>query len=167
MVYEVYKIISSKNKLTNHYRSVMMKKSVSSNINFFLQLQMFSADMSHKYDPSKLNHNVRSRLAEYFMSPDKDFNFIYDLQIQENSQKRNNLSIRFKDKNIPKEEQKLVNDFLNKFIVQDKSSNELNIDLDLSSKVLPKRLTLHNLHKMDLINFAQMQKSLISFFNDD
>lgn len=37
----------------------------------------------------------------------------------------------------------------------------------MALKVLPKHINLNNIHKIDLINFTMMQKSLISFFNDD
>jgi hypothetical protein len=39
--------------------------------------------------------------------------------------------------------------------------------LKLACRALPKKLALGNLYKIDLINFARIQKSLISFFNDD
>jgi hypothetical protein len=65
---------------------------------------MFSADMSHKYEPSKLNETVRSRLSEYFLAQEKDFNFIFELQLDDSLKKKNATSIRYKDRSIPKEE---------------------------------------------------------------
>lgn len=54
-VFEVYKEISAANKITKYYRGIMSKKSISSHTNFFLQLQSFSADISHKYSPARLS----------------------------------------------------------------------------------------------------------------
>jgi len=38
VVFEIYKEISSYNKITKYYRGIMNKKSISSNVSFFLQL---------------------------------------------------------------------------------------------------------------------------------
>jgi hypothetical protein len=65
LCFEVYKVISAQNKLTKHYRSVINKKSISSHMNFFLQLQMFSSDVSHRYEPSKLEPELAVKIGEY------------------------------------------------------------------------------------------------------
>ena len=48
-----------------------------------------------------------------------------------------------------------------------KRSNTTNIDLKLTKKSLPDKISFQNLKNIDLINFSLLQKSLISFFNDD
>lgn len=45
---------------------------------------------------------------------------------------------------------------MNKFILTSNNKQSNDIDLKLALKVLPKYLTLENLHKIDLINFAMM-----------
>jgi hypothetical protein len=65
LIIEVYKVIASQNKLTKHYRQVINKKSISSHMNFFLQLQMFSSDVSHRYEPSKIDTDLAMRIGEY------------------------------------------------------------------------------------------------------
>jgi hypothetical protein len=48
-----------------------------------------------------------------------------------------------------------------------KTSESVGININLAVKSLPKKITEHNLFKIDLIHFTLTQKSLISFFNDD
>ena len=71
-------------------------------------------------------------------------------------------------RNIPKEEVQLIEDFLDKFIfISEASTTKESIDLKLALKALPHKIDIHNIYRIDLINFNMIQKSLISFQNDD
>ncbi len=75
LVYQIYKELSSQNKITKHYRAIMKKRSISSNLSMFMSIQMFSADLSLKYEPSKLEQEFAQRVGDYLISNDKNENF--------------------------------------------------------------------------------------------
>lgn len=65
------------------------------------------------------------------------------------------------------DEKRLVLNFLKKFEIVNKGQQNSSIDLKLVCKCFPKTFNYQFVHKIELFNFAQMQKVLIKFYNDD
>ncbi len=62
----------------------------------------------------------------------------------------------------------LISTFLDKFIfIQIGSTSKNEIDIKLALKSLPVKITPFNLHRVEMINFHTLQRSLIAFQNDD
>lgn len=69
--------------------------------------------------------------------------------------------------NIPEAEVKIIDIFLNRFLLtSDASENEV-INLKLTLRALPKKINDYNEPKIELIDFSRIQLSLIAFQNDD
>jgi hypothetical protein len=108
-----------------------------------------------------LDQEFVDKVGEYFTNSEKekDLALFHEMFYGDETARRHQLQTRAG--RIPKDEFEIISRFLDKFLIQKKGQNSVDIDLDLAIKVLPKRLTMQNLHKIDLINFTNMQKSLI------
>lgn len=65
------------------------------------------------------------------------------------------------------EKAKAVTNFLSRFKMSSDVGSETEINLHNVIRVLPKQINNINLNKIDLIRFSMIQKSIISFQNDD
>lgn len=54
---------------------------------------------------------------------------------------------------IPEEEERLVMEFLNKFVVMAESGNKDHIDIKLMIKALPNKIMSYSLETIDMFNF--------------
>lgn len=66
-----------------------------------------------------------------------------------------------------KVEEKLVEEFLNKFVIVSESSTLDHISIILMLRALPNQIVDYNLEQMELFNFKIYQDSLIAFQNKD
>lgn len=68
---------------------------------------------------------------------------------------------------VPEEEIEIIDAFLSRFLLSSDSNQKGELNLKLALKALPKRISEHNVEKINLINFSVIQISLIAFQNDD
>ena len=68
---------------------------------------------------------------------------------------------------ITEDEEKIIENFLAKFMILQKNQEVATVNLALVMKAFPKVFTRQHTLKLEQLNFRKMQKILISFFNDD
>lgn len=66
-------------------------------------------------------------------------------------------------KSLPIGEIAIVDEFLDRFVFVSQTSSVVELDLKLALKALPPLLTPENIHRIDMIDFPIIQKSLIAF----
>lgn len=74
LAFLAYKYVSNHNYLTKEYRTAMTKKSVSTNQSFFMNMQAISADLSLRYEPHQIENDIKMKINEYLMNPEKNIN---------------------------------------------------------------------------------------------
>lgn len=57
---------------------------------------------------------------------------------------------------IPRDEIKLINDFLSKFVFLSDSTTKETIDLKLALKALPNKVDEHNVYRIGMLNFTMI-----------
>ena len=72
-----------------------------------------------------------------------------------------------KCKEIPMEEEKIIDNFLSRYMILHKNQENNTINLQLVVKAFPKLFTKQSIALLEQLHFQKMQNILISFFNDD
>lgn len=71
------------------------------------------------------------------------------------------------DRNVPYDEVRLINHFLEKFKFTSEQSSQSIIDIGLALNALPEKIDEKNLYRIELLGFKIIQDSLVAYQNDE
>ena len=113
------------------------------------------------YNFSELEEQIMQRkefktdFTEYFIAKNEDYKRIIDV----NPEHRENL--------VPEDEIKIVEGIIEKFVFETDGKHQDQVDLSLTLKALPARVDENNCYRIELFNYAAMQKAIIAFQNTE
>ncbi|CDW85372.1 UNKNOWN [Stylonychia lemnae] len=162
LIIHTYAQIAQHNKYILHYRQkynalrkAKSNQSIFSNIDTSIITQREVI-----YSEPRISHDFKTFVSDMMMINKKD-----PSQIQEEERAR--ILMQSQTESMTPDEAKLVINFLKKFEIVNKNQQNTSINLKVVCKCFPQIFNFQFVHKIELFNFAQMQKVLIKFYNDD